>query len=691
MKSYLCRNSQNDTLNKQSKKNTNLTSNEYINQKRNEESNYFANGNSNEYNSNNAPTEDLKYINENITSNKNKIEELSKKLMELKKEAKQKKLDIIDLLSNKESIEEIYKNQLYSLLNNKSGNINFNGNNNNGELNNLVASNIISENSLIHLNLNINNFSLLENETTNEDEDNLKISINEIKESDKNKYIEQIKNMFEDIFKKMDDNIDKSIKSIVNSSYESLDKINQDNQSDSAINAFFDKISLYIGNYSLGSFQDNKISLLLKYLLKINIINIKIDYYLKFVNKKYKETKKELKDKISFLEKKNSFLNEKKSRLEKKNKNTEELTANIFDKNTIRDIEKDSSNNNPHIEDIVNQMEKSPERDKHVIATEVKNLKDIVSNNNSDEKNFANDDKENKYMTRISKILDSKEEIRNIFGVNKYKPNNSIFNKSRLGANDGQNFKRINSSNKIDKTIRIGSKVNHSFISIIRITKTYSHKKKDSKDDIKKNSSILNDENSARISLQNYKRMVIPKNIFTNVNNKYQSNSKLINKIVESNKKVEKNEKSEKNENEKNEKNDYPLLTFIKKKIPTRNRKPSDCKGNLTMENNSHYSEIFKIQKMKIIVNNALKRNLNDKNYNLNNTEIYNNNNLKETNKSFIMSSYNAKTNMNPNFKQKKERDNPFSGVNNFGSKITPLNVYNKFRRIPLCTNKIKK
>ena len=300
MKSYLSRNSQNDTLNMQSKKNTNLTSNEYINQKRNEESNYFANGemeeslHSNEYNSNNAPTEDLKYINENITSNKNKIEELSKKLMELKKEAKQKKLDIIDLLSNKESIEEIYKNQLYSLLNNKSGNINFNGNNNNGELNNLVASNIISENSLIHLNLNINNFSLLENETTNEDEDNLKISINEIKESDKNKYIEQIKNMFEDIFKKMDDNIDKSIKSIVNSSYESLDKINRDNnQSDSAINAFFDKISLYIGNYSLGSFQDNKISLLLKYLIKINIINIKIDYYLKFVNKKYKETKKE--------------------------------------------------------------------------------------------------------------------------------------------------------------------------------------------------------------------------------------------------------------------------------------------------------------------------------------------------------------------------------------------------------------
>ena len=300
MKSYLSRNSQNDTLNMQSKKNTNLTSNEYINQKRNEESNYFANGemeeslHSNEYNSNNAPTEDLKYINENITSNKNKIEELSKKLMELKKEAKQKKLDIIDLLSNKESIEEIYKNQLYSLLNNKSGNINFNGNNNNGELNNLVASNIISENSLINLNLNINNFSLLENETTNEDEDNLKISINEIKESDKNKYIEQIKNMFEDIFKKMDDNIDKSIKSIVNSSYESLDKINRDNnQSDSAINAFFDKISLYIGNYSLGSFQDNKISLLLKYLIKINIINIKIDYYLKFVNKKYKETKKE--------------------------------------------------------------------------------------------------------------------------------------------------------------------------------------------------------------------------------------------------------------------------------------------------------------------------------------------------------------------------------------------------------------
>ena len=54
---------------------------------------------------------DKKYI-----KNENSIKKLKKELEELKQEKRQKKLDIVDLLSNKESIEEIYKIKISSLI-----------------------------------------------------------------------------------------------------------------------------------------------------------------------------------------------------------------------------------------------------------------------------------------------------------------------------------------------------------------------------------------------------------------------------------------------------------------------------------------------------------------------------------------------------------------------------------------------
>ena len=54
---------------------------------------------------------------ERIKNNEKKIEELKNNLTVLKEEKNKKQNDIMNLLSNKESIEEIYKNQVY-LLNN---------------------------------------------------------------------------------------------------------------------------------------------------------------------------------------------------------------------------------------------------------------------------------------------------------------------------------------------------------------------------------------------------------------------------------------------------------------------------------------------------------------------------------------------------------------------------------------------
>ena len=88
----------------------------------------------------------------------------------------------------------------------------------------------------------------------------------------------------------------------------------------------------------MGKFPEVKINLLLRYLLKINYINTKLTKYLKFVNKKYKERKKELNDLISFLEKKNINLAEKNKRLENDIKNLEENKL-FFDKNDNEELD----------------------------------------------------------------------------------------------------------------------------------------------------------------------------------------------------------------------------------------------------------------------------------------------------------------------------------------------------------------
>ena len=289
--------------------------------------------------------DDIKNMEERIKNNEKKIEELKNNLTILKEEKNKKQNDIMNLLSNKESLEEIYKNQLYSLNNinnNSSGSNNFNENTTlANDINNL--NNLMNDNSVIGLNSN-HNITILDNEILNTDEENFKIELKEIKESEKDKFIEQVINMFEDIFKKKDENINKSITNIIKNSYELFinnnEENNDENNNEISVMNFFGKISLFIWNQNTSKFTESKINLLLRYLLKINYINTKLTKYLKFVNKKYKEKKRQILDLIDSLEKKNLSLKEKISRLENKLKEYEEKKI-LYDDNEEENEEED--------------------------------------------------------------------------------------------------------------------------------------------------------------------------------------------------------------------------------------------------------------------------------------------------------------------------------------------------------------
>ena len=444
--------------------------------------------------------DDIKNINERIKNNTVKIEECKKKLAELKEEKKKRQGDIMNLLSNKESIEEIYKNQIYSLTNtNYNNNTGANGNNNYNEntaslandINNL--NNLMNDNSAIHLNSNHN--LTIDNEISNTDEDNFKIAFKEIKESEQPKYVEQVINMFEDIFKKKDENINESISDIINNSYELF--INNDNNNNTldndvnnneiSVTNFFSKMSLFIANQSLGKFSEIKINLLLRYLLKINYINTKLTRDIKFVNKKYKEQKKELNDLISSLEKKNINLQEKNNRLENNIKEYDDNKL-FFDKNDNEELShevvieyEDGIDKNAEInyeDDVVddNTIEKENEmmnkglnpyntnnsnnKNNNNIVKSNPVYKIIGNQNNKQTKRIIlkdNDESEDKYLnefiknkdnTRNKYILKNKPEIKN----NSMNPNNKINN--NINNNNNENsIRKIKYSNNNQNNI----------------------------------------------------------------------------------------------------------------------------------------------------------------------------------------------------------------------------------------------
>ena len=177
--------------------------------------------------------EELSNINKKLDENNKNIEELNNGIKQLKKDKKQKQIDIVNYLSNKESLEEIYKNQINYIINSKkdakskhdSNDININLDslkNNNGN--------------------DIDYFNLDEEKET-------QITIEEIKKSDKNIFNEQVINFAEEILnKKGNEELTNKIKSKINIAYNIFFSEISSNSMvnlESVVSHFFSRIALY--------------------------------------------------------------------------------------------------------------------------------------------------------------------------------------------------------------------------------------------------------------------------------------------------------------------------------------------------------------------------------------------------------------------------------------------------------------
>ena len=240
----------------------------------------------------------INVINNNINSNNKSIEKLENSLNKLKQEKNNKKSEIVNLLSNKESLDELYNNYI-DYLKNKNGNF--------------------IKNKKINNNLKSSPFE-------NQDEDAFEILISEIKEIDLNKFIEQTFNFIEDIFENPTQQLKFSLKEIINKSYSLFNNSISSSpflDTYSIVSNFFLRISLFLSNQSYGKYSETIINLFLRCLLKMNSINVKNEKLINYMNTNYKEEKGKLKQEIYSLIKKNEILEKNKMVLEKQIKNVE--------------------------------------------------------------------------------------------------------------------------------------------------------------------------------------------------------------------------------------------------------------------------------------------------------------------------------------------------------------------------------
>ena len=210
-------------------------------------------------------------INKKINDNNEKIEMLNANLKKMKKEKSQKQRDIVNLLSNKESLEEIYKSKMSSLLRNSQilGLQFINEKKDTDKRNN---KNDIDNNNIDNLDCNpCSSIALFK-------ENNYEINTDEIKLSDKNKFEEQVIIFTSDILQKNnDDEINDKLKEKIRKAYDmfNLEVCSPtDIEPETVINNFFTRISLFISNQSMGNYSEPFINSFLKHLLKINCVQV---------------------------------------------------------------------------------------------------------------------------------------------------------------------------------------------------------------------------------------------------------------------------------------------------------------------------------------------------------------------------------------------------------------------------------
>ena len=367
---------------------------------------------------------EIAYVENRLAENNKIIKQLETTLSELKQEKKEKNSILIDLLSNKESLEEIYKIKLSSLLNNSQldNNKKFKG----------QAKTIITNNDNINENNPFATINILDNN------DDIEIKIDEIKLSDKKKYIEQVINITEDVIGKKEIETRNRLMQKINIGYQrffSEIKSTSFIEPSKIVSNFFTKISIFISNQSRGRYPEPQINYFLRQLLKINTINVEISSILKFLNKKYKEDKAEIKEKINNLNGRNeNYKNKILSFETKKNElkkfideNREKVKGGKKNKINMENADKQCMSfflDNHFQEELgfLNEGKKEEACDKTVIVKDKTNLNEKLD---TGEKN-SNDDKTK--SVKVLSVKDLQNKWTDNCNVNNINVNNLLIN-----------------------------------------------------------------------------------------------------------------------------------------------------------------------------------------------------------------------------------------------------------------------
>ena len=648
---------------------------------------------------------ELKEIDNKYIKNSNSIKKLKTDLEELKKDKKQKKSDIINLLSNKESLEEIYKIKISSLINNSHifDNPKINGklnkkviNKNNYQMNINNVDNNNSENTKDNEYNPFETINILNN--NDDDNNNIEIKVDDIKISDQQKYEEQLSNFCEDILQKKDsDLINKLILKLKIGYQVFFSEIKAPViESQNIISNFFSRISIFISNKSKGKYPISFIDSFLKQLLKINSINVKISEILSFLNKKYNEKKAEIKQKINHLTEKNENLKTKKKTYDNKRKELKAFMDENRDK--VKNFEKIGIKNDKENDQCISLLLDNYFQDEidNTNENKIYELPEPIKINNSKNNNLENNKNEkknnlikdifsNKCLTKGFNSEKKKSSMKNILNMTKYRINGDRNNEINDETDEGIVEK---------KESQIIGKINSFIINKIPFSK-------ENKMEIYENKEQNIDNNISSINVNN---LIINNNL--NIEKENVMKNKIENKEEEKNNNTQKLMIEPKN---KKTYEDSNLNSYKYNNIKTEVKElPSKKVKRILLPRDIQFDYLQKIKSHKIN-NHVSPKNLtriNNKNVillSLNNTQIFNKSKSPSRTKTIISQTATPSPRINYfnnvtqgifesfcYFKLSDKNSNGFNPLNNVDANPITLNYFEGSIKIEKIFNKLK-
>ncbi len=203
-------------------------------------------------------------LKKNFNKKNNDISTLQEELKEIKLKKENKKKELENLLSNKESFELIY-------------------------------------NSLINDNW--------ENNSQRENFNKIKLDINDLENCSIETLIEQIKNIFKEFSIIYNENNLNEISNEIKNNFSITS--NNNLSEEEIINNYLNEINEKLKNTPKNNISNNQIELIIKYIIKLISLDKRIQDNYNFIFKIYKERKKEIKEKISELINTKEFIDEK--------------------------------------------------------------------------------------------------------------------------------------------------------------------------------------------------------------------------------------------------------------------------------------------------------------------------------------------------------------------------------------------